>query len=148
VRRDRAQGIGAQVYAGDRGYDDGENHFFLAQQGLRSALKLNSYRTRKRDPNKEGWLALKEDPDYSVMPQTAQAGLRERYKVEQKFGEAKAFHGLRRCRYLGLARYRLQAYLTALALNLKRSVMPKTALVKLLYGLGFRQPPQRVLQAA
>jgi transposase, IS5 family len=134
VRRDRAQGVGAQVYAGDRGYDDGENHFFLAQQGLRSALKLNSYRTQKRDPNKEGWLALKEDPDY-------QAGLRERYKVEQKFGEAKAFHGLRRCRYLGLARYRLQAYLTALALNLKR-------LVKLLYGLGFRQPPRGVLQAA
>src|SRR3989304_4355231 len=97
-------------------------------------------RTTSSLPPRGGWLALKEDPDY-------QAGLRERYKVEQKFGEAKAFHGLRRCRYLGLARYRLQAYLTALALNLKRSVMPKTALVKLLYGLGFRQPPQRVLQA-
>jgi len=35
----------------------------------------------------------------------------------------------------------LQAYLTALAINLKR-------LVKLLYGLGFRQPPKGVLQAA
>ena len=71
---------------------------------------------------------MREDPDY-------RAGLRERYKIEQKFGEAKLWHGLRRCRYLGLARYRLQAYLTALVLNLKR-------LVKLLHGLGFRQPPR------
>ena len=108
--------------------------FFLAQQGLRSALKLNKCRTHKRDPNKGGWLALREDPDY-------RAGLRERYKIEQKFGEAKLWHGLRRCRYLGLARYRLQAYPTALVLNLKR-------LVKLLYGLGFRQPPKRALTAA
>ena len=77
---------------------------------------------------------MREDPDY-------RAGLRERYKIEQKFGEAKLWHGLRRCRYLGLARYRLQAYLTALVLNLKR-------LVKLLYGLGFRQPPKRALTAA
>jgi len=134
VRRDRAQGIGAQVYAGDRAYDDGENHFFLEQQGLRSALKLHSYRTQKRDLNKGGWVALAQDPDY-------RAGLQERYKVEQKFGEAKAFHGLGRCRYLGLARYRLQAYLTALVINLKRLVKP-------FYGLGFRQSPRRVPQAA
>ena len=77
---------------------------------------------------------MREDPDY-------RAGLRERYKIEQKFGEAKLWHGLRRCRYLGLARYRLQAYPTALVLNLKR-------LVKLLYGLGFGQPPKRALTAA
>lgn len=133
VRRDQRKGVGAQVYAGDRAYDDGDNHFLLEQQGLRSALQLHSYRVHKRDPNKGGWLALVQDPDY-------RAGLRERYKVEQKFGEAKLFHGLARCRYLGLSRYRLQAYLTVLVLNLKR-------LVKLRYGLGFRQPPRRAFQA-
>ena len=41
--------------------------------------------------------------------------------------------GERRCRYLGLARYAVQSYLTAMALNLKR-------LVKLLFGVGFRNP--------
>lgn len=112
MRRDRAQGVGAQVYAGGRAYDDGENHLFRTPLGLRSALKLNRYRPQKRDPNKGGWLT---DPDY-------QAGLRERYEVEQRFGEAKACHGLGRCRYLGLGRYRLQAYLTALVLDLKRLV--------------------------
>ena len=59
------------MYAADRAYDDGENHYLLEQRGLRSALHLNSYRTKKRDANtasasgvKEGWLALLNDPDY------------------------------------------------------------------------------------
>lgn len=134
VEQDQAQEVGAQVYTADRAYDDGENHFLLEQRGLRSALHLNSYRTKKRNPHEEGWLALAQDPDY-------QAGLQERYQVEQKFGEAKAWHGLGRCRYLGLARYRLQAYVTTLVLNLKR-------MVKLIHGQGFRQPPGRVFQVA
>lgn len=46
-------------------------------------------------------------------------------------------HGLRRCRYLGLLRYALQATFTALAVNLKR-------LVKLICGIEFRhKPPPR-----
>jgi len=43
--------------------------------------------------------------------------------VERKYGEAKRWHGWGRCRYLGLWRYGIQAYLTALVLNLKRIVM-------------------------
>jgi hypothetical protein len=41
----------------------------------------------------------------------------------QVYGEAKRWHGLGRCRYLGLWRYGIQAYLTALVLNLKRIVV-------------------------
>ncbi len=134
VGKDLAQGVGAEVYAGDRGYDDGENHQFLWERGLKSALRLNDYRTQKKDPNKGPWLRLIADPDY-------QAGLRERYKVERKFGEAKLWHGLKRCRYLGLVRYAIQAHLTALALNLKR-------LVKLLFGVSFRNQRSAVLRAA
>ncbi len=58
-------------------------------------------------------------------------GQRERYKIERKFGEAKQGHGLGRCRYLGFFGYAIQAYLTALALNLKR-------MVKLLTGVNFK----------
>lgn len=126
VERDLAQGLPVAVYAGDRGYDDGENHALLAARGLHSALRLNAYRTQKKDGNKGPWLRLVRDPDY-------QGGLRERYKVEQKFGEAKRCHGLRRCRYLGLMRYAVQASLTALTLNLKR-------IIKLVTGVGFREP--------
>lgn len=134
VEEDLAQGVGAMVYAGDRGYDDGENHLYLKEKGLKSALRLNFYRTKKKDPNKGPWLDLLGDPDY-------QAGLRERYKVERKFGEAKLCHGLRRCRYLGLVRYRVQSCLTTMVLNLKR-------LVKLLFGISFRNQPQVVPRTA
>lgn len=134
VEQDLAQAVGGEVYAGDRGYDDGENHLYLQEKGLKSALKLKKNRTQKKDPNKEPWLKLLADPDYK-------AGLKERYKVEPKFGEAKDQHGLRRSRYIGLIRNSIQSYLTAMALNLKR-------MVKLLYGVSFRNQGYPALKAA
>ncbi len=134
VEGDLAQGVAAEVYAGDKAYDDGDNHEFLKERQLKSALRLNAYRTQKKDAHKEPWLRLVADPDY-------RRGLRERYKIERKFGEAKLWHGLRRCRYLGLARYAIQGYLTAMALNLKR-------LVKLLFGIGFRNQSYAAFRAA
>ena len=55
---------------------------------------------------------------------------RHRAAVERKFGEAKERHGMRRFRYLGLARNRIQAYVTALVMNMKRMVKLK----KLVYA--------------
>lgn len=116
--------IEARIYAADRGYDDGENHYLLEYLGLKSAIKLNDYRTKKKDKNKQIWIDLSASPEY-------EAGQQERYKVERKYGEAKVYHGLRRCRYVGRLRYAIQAYLTAIALNLKR-------MVKLLTGTNFK----------
>jgi IS5 family transposase len=124
VERDRGQGVGARIYAADRGYDDSENHYLLESLGLHSAIKLNRYRTKKKDKNKQIWIDLLASPGY-------QAGQKDRYKIERKFGEAKVYHGLRRCRYVGRVRYAIQAYLTAIVLNLKR-------MVKLLTGTNFR----------
>ncbi len=122
------------IVAADRGYDDGHNHFLLASKGLHSAIRLNDYRTKKKDPNKEVWVQLRATPEY-------QTGQKERYKIERKFGdesrrssrEAKPSHGLRRCRYLGLAKYGLQVLLTAIVLNLKR-------IVRLLTGMRSKPP--------
>jgi IS5 family transposase len=91
---------------------------------LRSSIHLNRYRTEKKDGNREVWIEMKESDAY-------RAGQRERYKIERKYGEAKEYHGLRRCRYLGWMRYAIQVYLTAIALNLKRTV-------KVLTGVSFR----------
>ena len=115
VEKDQACGVKAEVYAGDRGYDDGDNHALLEKKGKRSALKLNRYRTQKKDTNKEKWLELEASWEY-------QLGQRERYKVEQKTGEAKGYHGPGRCRYVGLVRCAIQGYVTALIMNLKRIV--------------------------
>ena len=124
VDKDRQHGLRVDTYGADRGYDDSENHYLLKVLGMHSAILLNRYRTEKKDKHKQVWLDLKKTPEY-------QAGKRERYKIERKFGEAKANHGLRRCRYVGRLRYAIQAYLTAIALNLKR-------MVKLLTGVSFK----------
>jgi IS5 family transposase len=56
--------------------------------------------------------------------------LKERYEIERKFGEAKQNHGLGRCRYIGRSKFSIQAFFTAMVLNLKR-------MVKLITGIGF-----------
>ena len=83
---------------------------------------LNDYRTELYP---EGlWADIKASEDY-------QMGLRERYKIEQKNGEGKRWHGLDRCRYVGLAKYAVQSLMTAMTMNLKRMVL-------LLCGVSFR----------
>jgi len=73
---------------------------------------------------KEVWLELIQTPAY-------QEGRKARYKIELKFGEAKQGHGLGRCRYIGLLKFGIQAYFTAIGLNLER-------MVKLLTGVGLK----------
>ena len=124
LAHDEEVGVEAETYAGDKAYDDTDQHYRLWQQDKHSALRLNDYRTAPNNANRDYWLPVKNSPHY-------QAGLAERYKVERKFGEAKRWHGFGRCRYLGLLRYGIQAHLTALVLNLKR-------IVTLLTGVRFR----------
>ncbi len=129
LAHDEFLGVDADIYGGDKGYDDTDLHFRLWELGKHSALRLKRTRTSKQDGNKEVWLGLEQTPEY-------QAGLQERYKIERKFGEAKRWHGFGRCRYLGLLRYGVQAFLTVLALNLKR-------IVQLLTGVFFRPPSRK-----
>jgi IS5 family transposase len=66
-----------------------------------------------------------------VQTSAYKTGCKERYKIERKFGEAKKEHGLGRCRYLSLLGFGVQAYFTAIVLNLKR-------IVKILTGVGLK----------
>lgn len=116
LQRDLAQGLEVGTVTADRGYDDSDNHCLLWTHGVHSAIVLNDYRTQKKDASKSLWLQMQQRPEY-------REGVRQRYKIEAKFGEAKTLHGLRRCRYVGLLRYAIQSYLTAVVLNLKRLVM-------------------------
>lgn len=124
VENDLEKGIEVKVVAGDKGYDDGGNHYFLNQKGINSAIRLNDYRTKKKNRNKQGWAEIKDSQEYKE-------GLRERYKIERKFAEVKKWHGFSRCRYIGFLKHAIQCYLTFMAVNLKR-------LVKLLTGVSFR----------
>lgn len=118
-----------RTYTGDKGYDDGENHEILAHKELGDALRLKKTRTEKKNPNKEPWLKLIETKEYKE-------GLKVRFKIEQKFGEGKENHSLRRCRYLGGKKYHLQACLTAIVLNLKVVVANLTGSTQKGYGFA------------
>jgi IS5 family transposase len=124
VDHDLEQQLPVETYTADKAYDDGENHYNLEVRGLHSAIRLKKTRTEKKDDNKQVWLDLQKTPQY-------QRGLKERYKVERKFGEAKQGHGFGRCRYLGRLGFAVQAFFTAIMLNLKR-------MVKLLTNVGFK----------
>jgi hypothetical protein len=51
VEKDLHQGMAA-----DRGYDDSANHIWLESVGLHSAIRLNAYRTQRKDGIKKcGW---------------------------------------------------------------------------------------------
>ena len=121
---DRTLDLPTRAYGGDKAYDDTDIYERLAVEGLAVAVTLNDYRTAKKDANHARWHELVADPLY-------QERKAQRFRVEQPFGIAKQWHGFERCRYLGLARYRIQALLTFMAVNAKR-------LVKLLTGVTFR----------
>ena len=133
LTHDEEIGVSAEIYSGDKAYDDTDLHYRLWAAGKHSALRLNDYRTRATNDHHEFWQQVADSPQY-------QEGRAERFKVERKYGEAKRWHGFARCRYLGLVRYGIQAYLTTLVLNLKR-------IVTLLTGVRFR-PGSRQLQPA
>jgi len=118
-----------RTYTADKGYDDGENHEYLKVKRLGNAIKLNRYRTEKIDPNKKPWKDLKQEKTYHE-------GLKQRYQIEQTFGQMKQCHGLRRARYLGVDKFHIQASLTALVINLKVVVASMTG--STLKGYGYR----------
>lgn len=121
---DLSLGLPTHTYGGDRAYDDTDIFERIEQQGLHVGIKLRKTRTQKKDPNKQRWIDLLQTPYHRVA-----TSLRSR--VEQPFGQAKDKHGFEHCRYLGLARYRIQAFLTFMVVNVKR-------MVKLLTGITFR----------
>lgn len=135
LARDEEQGVAAEIYAGDRAYDSLDCHIALEEVDKLAAFRLHEYRTEKKDAHKDPWLRLKALPAY------VQA-LSERYKIERKFGEAKRWHGFGCCRSIGLLRYGIQAFMTAIALNVKRIVYLLTG--KRFRGAARKAQPQAV----
>jgi len=131
VNKDRRLGIAKSVkdektgktdeekttaYTADRAYDDGNNHESLKAKNLVSAIQLKKTRIEKKDQNKAPWLKMISSKRY-------QYSVKKRKEIEKKFGEEKKHHGFGRCRYLGLDKYAIQAYLTTMVVNLKRIML-------------------------
>jgi IS5 family transposase len=112
---DRALGLPTRMYGGDKAYDDTDIYERLELEGLKSGITMRECRLKKKDKNRERWEERAADPDY-------QAAVGLRFRVEQPFGLAKLWHGFGRCRYVGFLRFRVQAFFTVLALNVKTAV--------------------------
>lgn len=64
VDQDLAQKLPVHTYTADRGYDDGNNHFYLQKHQLQSAICLKDIRTKKKDSHKAIWLEMIASPAY------------------------------------------------------------------------------------
>lgn len=96
---------GAKRVVADKGYDAFYIHYLLSGFGIRDLI----YRRRRR--NKK---------------------VKERSWIERKFSECKGVHGLCRARYWGLMKLKIQGYMTAIVVNMKRMIKLATSPPKLL----------------
>ena len=99
-----------KVYDADKGYASEYNSELLACLQIEDGICYKAYRNRPL----LGWQAA-----------VNKWLNKHRAAVERKFAEVKEYHGMRRFRYAGLIRNRIQAYLTAIVMNMKRKVKLK-----------------------
>lgn len=111
VNHDLKQSLPVDTCTADKAYDADENQCHLELHGLHYAIRLHRTRLGKKDDAKQVWLDLSQTPQY-------QQDLKEQYKDERKFGEAKQEHGFARCRYLGRAGFTALDFFIAIVLNL------------------------------
>lgn len=115
------ENINPSIVSADKGYDKKENYNYLIQNSIFPSICLKN--TRLQTKNKEFKYYDKNGNDNRYfqiyIDQRYEKGQKQRYKVEQSYGEMKNYHGLRRCKYLGLEKTKIQAYTTATVYNLK-----------------------------
>ncbi|MDQ7823260.1 MAG: transposase [Candidatus Eremiobacteraeota bacterium] len=84
------------------------------KHGIFPAIAIRKHGTEHKSKKlNENWENLKAQPFYKK-------GLALRYRIEQKFGEDKMFHGLRWTRFRGIRKVAFQVVFTFLAMNFKR----------------------------
>lgn len=116
VNDDINKNLKPTVLTADKAYDDVELHVLCGKHDIFNAVALKDTRTKQKSAKiRQKWEEHKKLPYYKK-------ALAIRYKIEQKFGEAKQYHGLRKCRYCGLIKLAFQSTMTFLCLNLKRMV--------------------------
>lgn len=116
IQDDINKGLKPTVVTADKAYDDIELHVLCGKHNIFNAVALRDTRTKQKNAKiRQRWEEHKKMPFYKK-------ALKIRYKIEQKFGEAKLYHGLRKCRYCGLIKFAFQSTMTFLAMNLKRMV--------------------------
>ncbi|MEK6567230.1 MAG: IS5 family transposase [Candidatus Omnitrophota bacterium] len=112
-----------QAITADKAYDCQENHSFVSKNRVRNGIMVKSNHTK----------------EYLEKHLRRVSNIAKRYRniIEHKFAECKKHHGLRIARYWGLAKMRIQTYMTAICVNVKR-------MIRLLYRCA--SPPKIYLR--
>ena len=118
---DLSLGLPTHTYGGDKAHDDTDIYERIEEQVMHAGISWRKTRTQKQDPNRQRWIDLQQTVHCRVATKL-------RSRVEQPFGQAKQKHGFERCRYLGLAKYRIQALMTFMVVNAKRMAERLTGL--------------------
>lgn len=103
----------AKVLTADKAYDCQDNHMYLKERHIRNGIILKKNHTK----------------DYLQEHLTRISNVAKQYRthIEHKFAELKRYHSLCSARYWGLIKMRIQTYMTAICVNVKR-------IVNFLYG--------------
>lgn len=89
----------------DKSYDSNDNHNELRDRGIHSSIILKDNRV---------------DPE--ILNLVNIESQKERPKIEPKFSEEKNRHGMKKCRYWGLLKTKIQVLMCCIVVNLKRIV--------------------------
>lgn len=109
VHDPHAEGVSA-----DKAYDSADNFDLIRESGQLPAIIPKRKKGRERGHVSGRYDEWERSYYYRKK--------KRRPCIEHKFADGKKHHGLGRARYWGLAKVRVQVFLTALALNLKRMV--------------------------
>lgn len=96
------------IVTADKAYDHQENHRYLSKNHIRNGIILRKNHTKqyiKQHIKRVSELAK------SIRP-----------VIEHKFADMKKYHGLGLARYTGLIKTRVQVYMTAISVNVKRMI--------------------------
>jgi len=97
-----------KVMTADKAYDSKENHEHLSKNHIRNGIILRKNHTKRY---------IKEH-----IKRASNVAKKIRPIIEHKLSELKNRHGLGLARYLGLIKMRIQTYLSAICVNVKRMI--------------------------
>lgn len=111
IADEKAEGVAA-----DKGYDAPDNFELIKERKQKAAIIVKMHRGQKRPQISAHYKTPSQYSWYYRMKKF-------RPRVEKIFATAKQWYGLGKARYRGLAKMKIQALMTMLAMNLKRMIV-------------------------
>ena len=97
-----------KVLTADKAYDNQDNHRHLSKNRIRNGIIIRKNHTKEYIKNH--------------IKRVSKVAKSIRPIIEHKFADMKKYHGLGLARYLGITRTRIQVYMTAISVNVKRMI--------------------------